>query len=66
MTELGLFTLFLQSVVLSYSGWGSVSVLHNELVERHGLLDDGQLTASPALSQATWWQSRSGDPLAFT
>jgi chromate transport protein ChrA len=48
-----LFVIFLESVLLSYSGWASVSVVRSSLVAQHGLLTDDQLTVFLALSQIT-------------
>ena len=48
-----LFSVFLQSVCLSYSGWGSVSLVRESLVDGHALITDRQLSSFLALSQIT-------------
>jgi chromate transporter len=48
-----LFGLLLESVLLSYSGWGSFAVIHAALIEARGLITDEQLTTFLALSQIT-------------
>lgn len=48
-----LFGVFLQSVCLSYSGWGSVAIVRESIVQDHGLITDTQLTSLLALSQIT-------------
>lgn len=48
-----LFIVFLQSVCLSYSGWGSVAIVRESIVEDHALITDAQLTSFLALSQIT-------------
>lgn len=48
-----LFGVLLESVLLSYSGWGSVAVIRSALIEARGLITDDQLTIFLALSQIT-------------
>ena len=53
MSTGALFLVFLQAVLLSQSGWASVAVMREALVEQRALLSDSQLTAFLALSQVT-------------
>lgn len=53
MTQLGLFLLLVQAVLLSHSGWASVAVVRQALVEQHAILTDARLTTFLALSQIT-------------
>ena len=48
-----LFVVFVQSVCLSFSGWGSVAVVRESIVKEHALITDSQLSSFLALSQIT-------------
>lgn len=53
MSSYALFLVFVQAVLLSQSGWASVAVVRDALVEQRAILTDGRLTAFLALSQVT-------------
>ena len=53
MTALSLYWLFLQSILLSFSGFATVPLLRESLVLHHGLLSDAQLNDAIAISQAS-------------
>ena len=53
MTALALYWLFLRAVLLSFSGFATVPVLHESLVLDHQLLTDTQLNDAIAISQAS-------------
>ncbi|MDQ3439683.1 MAG: chromate transporter [Planctomycetota bacterium] len=48
-----LYLLLLRATALSFSGFASVPVLREDLVERRGMLSDGELNTALAVSQIT-------------
>ena len=48
-----LFFVFLESISLAYSGWGSVAIVRESIVEDHALITDVQLASFLSLSQVT-------------
>lgn len=53
MKMLLLYLLFLRATALSFSGFASVPLVHQDLVERAGVLTDQQLNGSIAISQTS-------------